>query len=103
MNLVYAHWLLVAMDWRSNGGLEVTGRTNCGEVQNMTAAGLLEIASRNNHDTPETIVVKRVTELGRTFLRSFASKPPPELPSVTMPQEKTPIELGPPSVVKQSC
>ena len=85
MNLIYAHQLLVAAGQQGDRSFQVISRRGCEEVQRMAAAGLVEISIQGDRIEP-AISIERLTDFGRTFLRTFAAPPP------LAEEERTPTE-----------
>jgi hypothetical protein len=74
MNLPLVHNLLTAADEQPYGFLKVQGADLAHEVELMASAGLVDASPFVS--APEvTIVINRVTDAGRTFLRAFKDSP----------------------------
>jgi hypothetical protein len=70
MNLNLVHKILRAANDQPYGFLKVNGRDLAREIELMAAAGLVE-ASPTVHGLETYAVIKRVTDLGQSFLRAF--------------------------------
>ena len=79
MNLAYVHRLLIAADEQPDGHLKVLGRRADREVRLMAEAGLVEATFSDGKEQSFT-AIKRVTDLGHTFLRAFKDLPIPTGP-----------------------
>lgn len=90
MDLIYAHQLLVAADQRGSGSFQITSYHGCRQARCMAAAGLVEISDQGS-DAEPAVSIDRLTDLGHTFLRTFAAPPPLLLPLEG--EERTPAEI----------
>ncbi len=85
MNLSYVHKLLVAADQQPHGFLRVRGRQADQQVRLMVRAGLVDATLSNGNDESFT-AINRLTDLGRTFLRTFKDR---QIPAPTLRPPKT--------------
>ena len=84
MNLIYAHRLLLDFSQQGEQQQLVSDRSECIQLQEMAAAGLVEVTRRGPPTAP-AVILERLTDLGRTFLRAFpqgmpGAKIPPATP-----------------------
>jgi hypothetical protein len=75
MNLNLVHKILRAANDQPYGFLKVNGRDLAREIELMAAAGLVE-ASPTVYGLETYAVIKRVTDLGQSFLRAFKDDRP---------------------------
>jgi hypothetical protein len=75
MNLNLVHKILRAANDQPYGFLKVNGRHLAREIELMAAAGLVE-AAPTVHGLETYAVIKRVTDLGQSFLRAFKDDRP---------------------------
>lgn len=75
MNLNLVHRLLKAANNENPGFLKVRGIELVREVEMMASAGLVE-AGETGQGLESYSVIKRVTEAGHSFLRTFQNQPP---------------------------
>jgi hypothetical protein len=90
VNLSYVHKLLVAADQQRHGFLRIRGRQADHEVRLMADAGLVDATLSDGKDESFT-AIKRLTDLGRTFLRTFKDLPIPAL-ALLPPRTRTALE-----------
>lgn len=76
MNLPYAYELLAAAEEQPHGFIKLRGLQAEHEVRLMAQAGLVEASFADGKKGPFTSI-NRVTEMGRTFLRTFKNQPAP--------------------------
>ena len=81
INFIRAHRLLAAAARQSEPRGAVTEHSECAQLEEMAAAGLIETTDRGTDANP-SIYLERLTPLGHTFLRAF-----PE----GMPRSKIPV------------
>jgi hypothetical protein len=87
MNLSYVHKLLVAADQQRHGFLRIRDRQADQQVRLMAGAGLVDATLSNGKDESFT-AINRLTDLGRTFLRTFKDRPIPA-PALLPPRTQT--------------
>ncbi|MDQ3546775.1 MAG: hypothetical protein M3429_09740 [Verrucomicrobiota bacterium] len=75
MNLIDAHRLLLAGSRQGEQQVLVSDRFEAAQLQEMAAAGLV-VVTRPGTLTAPSIILERLTDLGRTFLRDFPQGPP---------------------------
>lgn len=80
MNLNYVHQMMVDASQRERPGILVTDLLGCGEVEQMAAAGLIEVSKHGTNVAP-AVKIERLTDLGRSFLRVFPAAPPAPIPA----------------------
>lgn len=80
MNLIYTHRLLAAAVRRSEQRRPVTERSARKQLEEMAAAGLVEMTDQGTNAHP-CIYLERLTSLGHSFLRAF----PEGVPDITVP------------------
>jgi hypothetical protein len=87
VNLNLVHELLLAANNQPYGFLKVHGAKLTREVEQMTAAGLIE-ASSTVHGSETYAVINRLTAAGDSFLRAFGKKPFPQQqqPKLSLPK-----------------
>lgn len=73
MNLDLTRRVLGVVESQPFGFAKLRGRRIAREVDQMRAAGLVEVSAAEQSD-PDVIVIKSVTDAGRRFLRVFESK-----------------------------
>ena len=73
MNLDLTRRVLGLVESQPFGFAKLRGRRIAREVDQMRAAGLVEVSAAELGD-PDMVVIKSVTDAGRRFLRVFASK-----------------------------
>jgi hypothetical protein len=87
MNLSYVHKLLVAADQQRHGFLRILDRQADRQVRLMAGAGLVDATLSNGKDESFT-AINRLTDLGRTFLRTFKDTPI-SAPALVLPRTRT--------------
>ncbi len=75
MNLIDAHRLLLAGSRQGEQQVLVSDRFEAAQLQEMAAAGLV-VVTRPGTLTAPSVILERLTDLGRTFLRDFPQGPP---------------------------
>ena len=75
MNLDYAYRVMGAAAREESARLTVTHRDERNELQEMAAAGLVEITAEGT-DAETALRLEGLTNLGRTFLRAFRTGAP---------------------------
>ena len=86
VNLNLVHELLLAANNQPYTFLKVHGAELTREVEQMTAAGLIE-ASPTVHGLETYAVIKRLTAAGDSFLRAFEKQPfPKKQPTLSLSQ-----------------
>ena len=86
VNLHLVHELLLAANEQPYGFLKVHGAELTREVEQMTAAGLIE-ASPTVHGLETYAVISRLTAAGESFLRAFGKQPlPRNQPTLSLSQ-----------------
>ena len=70
MDLNYVHRLMVGAAGRSTPGVRVTDARGCKEINQMAAAGLIEMSSHGSRLRP-VVAIERLTDLGRCFHPGF--------------------------------
>ncbi len=89
MNLIYAHRLLLDRSQPGTQPLLISDRAECTQLQDLAAAGLVEVTRRGTFTAP-AITLERLTDLGHTFLRAFPEgMPGTEISLVTMERSES--------------
>ena len=89
MNLIYAHRLLLDRSREGEQRMLVSDRSECTQLQEMAAAGLVEVTRRGTLTAP-SVILERLTDLGRTFLRAFPQgMPGAEIPPATQERSES--------------
>ena len=73
MNLDLTRRVLSIVESQPFGFVKLRCRRLAPEVREMEKAGLIEL-SRADHDDEDVVIIKSMTEKGRTFLRLFRSR-----------------------------
>jgi len=90
MNLSYVHKLLVAADQQPHGFLRIRDRQADQQVRLMAKAGLVDATLSDGKDESFT-AINRLTDSGRTFLRTFKDRPIPAT-ALRPPRKRTASE-----------
>lgn len=96
MNLIYANELMVAAGQQGDRNLSVTGSRGCRQGGLMADAGLLEMS----HQGATQVSIDRLTDLGRTFPRTFAVGPGLPAASDEASPDESPTDSGSAVVTK---
>ena len=75
MDLDYAYRVMAAATRGESAGLPITQRDEQKKLQEMAAAGLVEITAEGT-DVEPVLRLEGLTNLGRTFLRAFRTGAP---------------------------